>query len=596
MKKQKRYVFILFLLLLQLTACAAPSVTENTPPAVPTRIPTATPVPELPEPEQSNELPVPLFSKEGGFYDTYFMLTLTSDTGTEIYYTLDGSDPRTSKTAYLYTEEIEIYNNTDEPNILSSITDISLNTYYPPKFNIEKGKHVRAVAKTADGAFGPVVTHSYFIGKTSSYYTNLRVISMVTDKNNLFHKDTGAYMVGSRYYEWRKSKDYVKYDKSDVQNKTNYNFDGRESEFPVTIQIFENGTLAYTADVGARISGNWSRSAFQKSFRFYARKEYGDSKLRYPFFEGLTDANGKEIEKYDKITLRNGGNDHILHFRDAFIHNLAKECGIDSMASEPYILFINGEFWGFYLLREKPEDYYIKSHYGIEETDVTVIKNGGLESGTEESLEAYREFCDWASSADMTLDANYRKFCEQMDVQSFMDYIAIETYVNNTDWAFGYLNNWMVWRSETVNPEMERADNKWRFILYDLDISSGLYGSHDTAANYDSLSRIEAPWNDFNFPAMLKNLCKNEEFLNAFYNNYLSVIDNCFAIEKVEALLKKYTSSYKAATQDTHRRFGNSWAADSYTNEAKGLLAFFKERPKYAKQYLDAFCGKETQP
>lgn len=592
MKKKKRYIFIFSLLLLQLTACTVPSATESTPTIVPTKAPTATPVPEPEEAEQDKELPVPYFSKQGGFYDNYFMLTLTSDTDTEIYYTIDGSDPRTSKTAYLYTQEIEIYNNTDEPNILSAITDISLNTYYPPKSNIEKGKHIRAAVKTADGTFGPVVTHSYFIGKNASYYNDLRVISMVTDKNYLFHKDTGAYMVGSRYYEWRKSSDYVKYDKSDVQNKTNYNFDGRESEFPVTIQVFENGNAVYSADVGARISGNWSRSAFQKSFRFYARKEYGESKLNYPFFPGLIGEDGKEIKKYDKITLRNGGNDHILHFRDAFIQDLAGECGIDIMASEPYILFINGEFWGFYLLREKPEDYYIKSHYGIDETDVTVIKNGGLESGTEESLEEYRNFCDWASSADMTKVENYKKFCAQMDVQSFMDYISIETYVNNTDWAFGYLNNWIVWRSETVNPELERADNKWRFILYDLDISSGLYGSHDTAATYDSLSKIDAPWNDFNFPAMLNNLCKNEEFSEAFYNNYLSIIEECFAFEKVEALLKEYTTAYKAATQDTHRRFGNSWAADSYDKEAKGLLNFFKDRPKYAKQYLNIFCGK----
>ena len=588
-------VTIPFLLLL--TACnKTPStdsvptmaLAETTATTAPTEIPTIYP----PENDSQDTVHVPIFSKDGGFYDTYFSLTLSSEEGTQIYYTTDGTDPRTSRTARLYKRELEIYNNTDESNMYSEITDISLNKYYPPKHNLDKGMHVRAVVKNADGSFGPVVTNSYFIGKTAPYYTNLRVISMVTDRNLLFHKDTGAYMVGSRYYEWKKSKDYVKYDPSDVQNKTNYNFDGIESEFPVNIQIFENGTAVYSADVGARISGNWSRSAFQKSFRFYARKEYGDSKLRYPFFEELTDINGKEIEKFDKVTLRNGGNDHILHFRDAFIQELAKDTGIDIMASEPYVLFINGEFWGFYLLREKPEDYYIQSHYGIDENNVTVIKNGGLDSGTEEALEEYRDVCKWASTADMTNEGHYKRFCEKMDVQSFMDYIAIETYVNNTDWAFGYLNNWMVWRSEIKDPQLERADKKWRFILYDLDISSGLYGSHDTAASYDSLSRIEAPWNDFNFPAMLKNLCKNKDFLEAFYHNYLSIIDNCFAIEKAEALLKEYTTAYKEATQDTHRRFGNSWAADSYDYEAADLLNFFKNRPKYAKLYLDLFCGK----
>lgn len=598
--KKLLFAIAISFLMLQFTACKTASSAEEVPATTPTKAVTAVTVSPLvatpsilPEEESdSDTLPVPVFSHEGGFYDNYFMLTLSSEANTEIYYTIDGTDPRTSKTAYLYKEEIEIYNNTDEPNRYSTIKDISLNRYYPPKFNIDKGKYIRAAVKSADGTFGPVVTNSYFVGKTSSFYSNLRVISMVTDANNLFHKDTGAYMIGSRYYEWRKSSDYVKLDPGDVQNKTNYNFDGKESEFPVTIQVFEDGRSVYTADVGARISGNWSRSAFQKSLRFYARKEYGESKLNYAFFDGLTDSEGNEIDKFDKVTLRNGGNDHILHFRDAFIHDLAKETGIDYMASAPYILFINGEFWGFYLLREKPEDYYIQSHYGIDDKQVTVIKNGGLESGTEEAYSDYWDFCRWAASADMTKEENYKKFCEQMDLQSFMDYIAIETYVGNTDWAFGYLNNWMVWRSEVVDPSLPRADGKWRFILYDLDISSGLYGSENTSPYYNSLGEIDAPWNDFNFPAMLKNLCKNKDFLEAFYNNYISVIDNCFAFEKVEAKLKAYTKAYKEVTQATHRRYGNSWAADSYDKEAAGLLDYFKNRPKYAKQYLDLFCGK----
>ena len=593
-QKKKLFVITGTLLLSLLTAChtapdgehaptTAPADTSNTATvtsaaATPTVIPT--------EPENAGEaLPVPGFSKNGGFYDDYFLLTLSSEPGTEIYYTMDGTDPRTSTTAYLYTQEIEIYNNTDEPNRYSALKSISLNTYSPPDYNIDKGMNIRATVKLADGTYGPVVTNSYFIGKTASYYSDIRVISMVTDPNYLFNTDTGAYMVGKRYYDWKKSSDYVQYDPSDVQNKTNYNFDGRESEFPVTLQIFENGEAVYTTDVGARISGNWSRSNFQKSFRFYARKEYGDSKMRYAFFEELTDEEGQLIDKYDKVTLRSGGNDHILHFRDAFIHDLAKDTAVDIMNSEPYILFINGEFWGFYLLREKPEDYYIQSHYGIDEAQVTVIKNGGLESGTEEAYSDYWAFCDWVINTDMSKEANYKKLCEQMDILSFIDY---------TDWAYGYLNNWMVWRSEVVDPSLEKADKKWRYILYDLDISAGLYGNTDTSYYYDSLNSIDVPWNDFNYAAMLKSLCNNKEFVETFYNRYLYLIDNCFAIEKVEALLTEYTTAYKEATKETHRRFGNSWAADNYDSEAADLLKFFKNRPKYAKQYLEEFCGKAS--
>ena len=69
----------------------------------------------------------------------------------------------------------------------------------------------------------------------------------------------------------------------------------------------------------------------------------------------------------------------------------------------------------------------------------------------------------------MLKEENYQKFCEQMDVNSFADYMAIETYVGNTDWAYGYLNNWMVWRSNLMDENLPKADKRWRFILYDVE-------------------------------------------------------------------------------------------------------------------------------
>jgi len=71
----------------------------------------------------------------------------------------------------------------------------------------------------------------------------------------------------------------------------------------------------------------------------------------------------------------------------------------------------------------------------------------------------------------MTLEENYNKFCASMDLQSLMDYIAVETYINNNDWANGGSNNWQVWHTRTVNPDIPKADGKWRFILYDTEFS-----------------------------------------------------------------------------------------------------------------------------
>ncbi|MBR6537700.1 MAG: CotH kinase family protein [Lachnospiraceae bacterium] len=548
----------------------------------------STPVPNDP-------LAPPRFSAEGGFYDDLFSLTLSSVPGNTIYYTTDGSDPRTSDTAKEYTNGILIYDNTDEPNIYSALTDITLHDYNPPKFSVDKGIVIRAVAKTPEGEFGEPAMNSYFVGKTDDYYSDLRVISLVTDSDYLFDHDTGAYMVGSDYYEWVNSDDYEPKDNGDTGNPTNYNKDGRESEFPVTIQVFEDGKSVYTANIGARISGNWSRAFVQKSIRLYAREEYGTKKMKYAFFEGLTDLDGNPIEKFDKITLWNGGNDaETLHFRDAFIQDLADGLAVDTIASEPYLLFINGEFWGFYLLREKVEDYYIQSHYGIDKDDVAVIKNGSLDSGTEDDSGDYWNFCKWVSEADMAQDRNYMEFCAKMDLQSFMDYMAVETYVNNSDWANGYMNNWIVWRSKTINPDIPEADGKWHFVFYDMDISSGLYGSTETSFRYDSLNTNYVDGSGFNLPAMLQSLKKNPDFRQSFYDNYNRIIDTVFAPDTVNAKLNQYAASYKEATQAGYLRFGLDWAANNYDSQINDLRTFFEHRPKYAKRYLDAFCGIES--
>ena len=79
-----------------------------------------------------------------------------------------------------------------------------------------------------------------------------------------------------------------------------------------------------------------------------------------------------------------------------------------------------------------------------------------------------------------------------MDIQSFMDYITVETYINNSDWANGGSNNWEAWHSKTVNPDLPKADGKWRFILYDTEFSTGLYGSESTQYRYDLLNRMSA--------------------------------------------------------------------------------------------------------
>lgn len=533
----------------------------------------------------------PAFSAEGGFYDAEFQLTLSDASGNEIYYTTDGSDPRTSATAKLYSDSIRIYNNTDEPNVYSAIKDITLIKYDPPKNNVEKGIIIRAASKNADGRFSEVTHHSYFVGKTASYFKEMKVISMVTDPAYLFDEDDGAYMVGKTYYEWKDSPEYKEYDRADTRNPTNYNKDGQESEFPVSIQIIEDGKAVYSGDFGAKIAGNYTRVRQQKSFRLVTRSEYGDSSIKYPLFPGLEDASGKEIDRFDKVTLWNGGNDfQFLHFRDALIQELAGDLNVDTMASEPCILFIDGEFWGFYFLRERVDAEHLEAHYGLKQDEVAVIKNNLLDDGTPQDLNEFEEFTIWAMNADMKDAQNYKKFCDTVDVASFIDYMAVETFINNNDWASSGMNNWQVWRSKKVAPDVPQANGKWQFVLYDTDVCAGIYNNYKTMANYDSLANNMTSQKAFNFPGILKSVIKNDEFRQQFHERYTYIIENNFSKENSIAKLNEYVAAYETVTCDTFRRFGLGNEVVFYPQELRIITDFFNARPDYAKTYLDAYC------
>ena len=534
---------------------------------------------------------VPRFSAKAGFYDEGFYLKLSAASGSTVYYTLDGSDPRTSETAEVYTEAIPIYDNTKKPNKYSKLTEISLNGYAPPKYNVDKCITVRAAVKTRSGEFGEVVTNSYFVGKDKDFYSDMKVISMVTDADYLFNEDTGIYMIGSQYYEWKNSPDFVKYDGGDVQNKTNYNATGPESEIPVTVQVFEKGRAVYSTAVGTRITGHWSRAHAQKSLRLYARNEYGGGQMEYDFFEDLKDINGRPIRDFDKVTLRNSGNDfQELHFRDALIHDLAKGLECEVMAAEPCILFINGEYWGFYMIREKTDGDYFESHYGIPKEDIAVVKVAQVEEGTADDVEEFRELCNWAAAVDMTDEENYKKLCDSMDIQSLMDYIAVETYINNSDWANGGSNNWAAWRSKITDTKLPKADGKWRFILFDTDCSTASFGDDKTQYDYDLLNEMYVSWEDFNIPNVVRSLCRNDEFRQAFYENYIQVMKNCFEPNEVTEKIDYYVENYGEAIKDTLIRFDAAWAVEEYDYEVEKFKEYFCLRPQYAEKYLAEFC------
>ena len=45
------------------------------------------------------------------------------------------------------------------------------------------------------------------------------------------------------------------------------------------------------------------------------------------------------------------------------------------MATASTLVFVNGEFWGVYNMRERYSPEYVESHYGVDKNNVTVIES-----------------------------------------------------------------------------------------------------------------------------------------------------------------------------------------------------------------------------
>ena len=199
-----------------------------------------------------------IFSKESGFYNKEFLLTLsTSSESLQILYTVDGSNPTNSATAKEYSEPIKIIDRSHEENYYSNYEEnldspLSISIFFEykkPPFLIEKAMVVRAVTKNGEN-YGNIISKTYFItDQELAEFEGYTVVSLVTNPENLFDPETGIYVLGNRYIDWKKTADFDPYDEYfDIVG--NCYMRGSEWEREASLSIFENGKMTINQNVG----------------------------------------------------------------------------------------------------------------------------------------------------------------------------------------------------------------------------------------------------------------------------------------------------------------------------------------------------------
>ena len=275
--------------------------------------------------------PEPAFSDEGGVKTASLELTLTAPEGSTIYYTTDCSTPTTASTPY--TGPISIAENTV----------------------------VRAIAVRDGYLPSTTATRTYITEDTHT----VRVVSLVTDDKYLFSDEMGMYADGPNWQEeWPHGSSGV---------GANFWMDW---EYPVHVEVWEaDGTRLIEQDGSFKLNGQYSRALDQKSFAVYARSEYGDEDRFYaPLFSD------REYTDYKSFVLRCTGQDYNRsRMRDAMITGTMEGQDVMYQETEVCVLYLNGEYWGHYNMRERVNKWSVAQWEGV--TDESVIDNIDLLKG-----------------------------------------------------------------------------------------------------------------------------------------------------------------------------------------------------------------------
>ncbi|KAA3633716.1 MAG: T9SS C-terminal target domain-containing protein, partial [Bacteroidetes bacterium] len=167
-----------------------------------------------------------------------------------------------------------------------------------------------------------------------------------------------------------------------------------------------------------------------------------------------------------------------------YVQTLAMQGGLklDTRAVERVVLFLNGQYWGVYGMRERPVDHdYTKEYYDQDKYNLHYLSTWG---STEAEYGGLAAFADWVSLRDFILQndmgdpVNYEIVKDQYQMLSLIDYMVVNLNCVASDWL-NYNTGW--WRG--LDPEGDHK--KWGYILWDLDATFDYYINYSGVPNTD---------------------------------------------------------------------------------------------------------------
>ena len=493
---------------------------------------------------------LPAFSVTPGIYDNAVTVAITAGEGEAIRYTTDCTTPNASS---------EVYSG---------------------ELSISKNSVIRAAAFRDGYLSGDVATATYLF-RSDGVNHALPVVTLVTDPDNLWNSKTGIYATGDQF-----DPDAASYADT-LQSATYYQakFATEEQvdtiwEKPAAFSLFDdNGKQVFTQNVGIRIAGSFGRGRAQKGFNVIARKEYGKGSMEYPFFEN------RPYTEYKAVVLRAGAQDqNRSKIRDELASGLLEGTDINILyqAYRPTVLYLNGEYWGVYFMKEKRNRFFVAQHENTE-NNVDMAIGKGFKQRTYGDNSDWVSLYEYATTHDLSSAEAYNYVAERMDVDSFRDYMIAEIYNGNTD---------------TYNFQYYRLKGgKWKFIFYDFCWGFQSPG-HETLA-----FRMGKTPSDVCSAKLFAAMLQNKGWRDSFCRRFGELLNTAFAPERVSALIDQLYGYVEPEIKREREKFNkdtfmgvkqpntNLGTYEGFQSEISKLKDFAQKRPEELKRQLQSNLG-----
>lgn len=416
----------------------------------------------------------PHASVNSGFFDRAFNLALASATaGAEIRYTLDGSAPGASNA--LYTGALSIAGTPQRGAVtvraaafkagLLPSTPIT-RTYIFPDSVIQQPANppgfpatwvspctfppppqaLNCVTATADYEMDPQVltnTVNNYGPRARAGLLALPTLSIVTHTNLLFSPALGVYV------------------RREPFNQQQVNVE----------MIYPDGSEGFNLTAGLEVVGGTSpndQGSFWKSrklnMRLMFRGEFGPTKLEHRVFPDST------VDEYDTLIVDAGSNyywtyngtsatddqrQRATYTRDQYVADLQNAMGRKGPHGRYVHVYLNGLYWGMHCLHERPDHSFSASHFGGDKGGYDVIKHrvATVVNGYNTNYTAMHAL----SRTGLTNNTVYENLQAMLDLPWFIDYMILNFYAGNDDWAH---QNWYCSRVPGFG---------WRYLSWDAE-------------------------------------------------------------------------------------------------------------------------------